>query len=99
MRKDESQKVVKALEVLGLHLKVVDSTDTFLNATTKIREAITKSLGVTVHPEEKRKIIGIYSFVLLMQILILVFNSGDTFMHVAQKEIADWGLSADEVYP
>eukprot|EP00026_Physarum_polycephalum_P004540 Phypoly_transcript_04561.p1 GENE.Phypoly_transcript_04561~~Phypoly_transcript_04561.p1 ORF type:complete len:341 (+),score=52.60 Phypoly_transcript_04561:145-1167(+) len=59
MRKGESQKVEKALGVLGLHLKVVDATDTFLNATTKIKNIVTKKLGETVHPEEKRKIIGI----------------------------------------
>ena len=62
MRKDESKKVEKALGVLGLHLKVVDSTDTFLNSTTKIKNVETQALGVTVHPEEKRKIIGTFAF-------------------------------------
>jgi GMP synthase PP-ATPase subunit len=61
MRKDESKKVEKALAVLGLNLKVVDVTDTFLSSTTKIKNVVTKALGETVHPEEKRKIIGTYS--------------------------------------
>ena len=61
MRKDESKKVEKALTILGLHLKVVDATDTFLSSTTKINNIATKALGETVHPEEKRKIIGEFS--------------------------------------
>jgi GMP synthase PP-ATPase subunit len=58
MRKNESLKVEKALKVLGLHLKVVDATETFLHSTTKIKNVETKALCETVHPEEKRKIIG-----------------------------------------
>jgi len=58
MRKEESLKVEKALEILGLHLKVVDASETFTKSTTNIKGKVTKALGETVHPEEKRKIIG-----------------------------------------
>jgi len=58
MRKDESSKVEKALGVLGLHLIVVDASETFYNATTTIRGHLTKILKETTNPEEKRKIIG-----------------------------------------
>ncbi|KAF2075452.1 hypothetical protein CYY_003233 [Polysphondylium violaceum] len=58
MRKDESSKVEKALGVLGLHLIVVDASETFYNATTTIRGHLTKVLKETINPEEKRKIIG-----------------------------------------
>ncbi len=62
MRKDESLKVEKALSVLGLHLKVVNATEIFLNSKTKIKEKETKILRETTHPEEKRKIIGMLFF-------------------------------------
>jgi len=58
MRKNESARVEKALEVLGLHLKVLTAGPTFLNSTTTIRGKPTSPLDQTVHPEEKRKIIG-----------------------------------------
>ncbi|GAM22105.1 hypothetical protein SAMD00019534_052800, partial [Acytostelium subglobosum LB1] len=58
MRKEESAKVEKALSVLGLRLIVVDASQTFYNATTTIKGVPTAQLKVTVHPEEKRKIIG-----------------------------------------
>ena len=58
MRKNESLRVEKALEVLGLHLRVVNASSTFMNATTTIRGKCTSALCETVLPEEKRKIIG-----------------------------------------
>jgi GMP synthase (glutamine-hydrolysing) len=58
MRKDESKKVMEALKVLGLNLNVVDASDTFAAATTQLRGVTTEPLHATVHPEEKRKIIG-----------------------------------------
>ncbi len=58
MRLNESQKVAAALENLGLNLKVVDASDTFYHATTKIDGRVSKKLNQTTHPEEKRKIIG-----------------------------------------
>eukprot|EP01133_Synstelium_polycarpum_P004306 gene4306-5029_t len=58
MRREESSKVERALSVLGLRLIVVDASETFYNATTMIRGVRTPILCETVHPEEKRKIIG-----------------------------------------
>lgn len=58
MRKDESKKVKEALENLGIKLIVVDATDTFSKSSTIIKGAQTKILSETIHPEEKRKIIG-----------------------------------------
>ncbi|KAM9958372.1 hypothetical protein ACTFIW_001234 [Dictyostelium discoideum] len=58
MRKDESFNVEKALSVLGLHLIVVDASQTFYNSTTTIKGHLTLSLKETISPEERRKIIG-----------------------------------------
>nr|AAA33213.1 GMP synthetase [Dictyostelium discoideum] len=58
MRKDESLNVEKALSVLGLHLIVVDASQTFYNSTTTIKGHLTSSLKETISPEERRKIIG-----------------------------------------
>eukprot|EP01112_Ceratiomyxa_fruticulosa_P005151 TRINITY_DN1573_c0_g1_i4.p1 TRINITY_DN1573_c0_g1~~TRINITY_DN1573_c0_g1_i4.p1 ORF type:complete len:668 (+),score=127.64 TRINITY_DN1573_c0_g1_i4:1436-3439(+) len=58
MRKEESANVEKALQVLGLHLIVVNAKDVFLNGKTEIKGKLTKELTNTVNPEEKRKIIG-----------------------------------------
>jgi GMP synthase (glutamine-hydrolysing) len=80
MRKDETKKVVKALESLGLRLTVIDATETFLNSSSEIKGVKTKPLHVTTNPEEKRKIIG------------------DTFMRVAEQEIAKLGLQPSEVF-
>ncbi|KAK5584408.1 hypothetical protein RB653_006019 [Dictyostelium firmibasis] len=58
MRKDESFNVEKALSVLGLHLIVVDASETFYNSTTTIKGHLTGLLKETTSPEERRKIIG-----------------------------------------
>lgn len=58
MRKNESKKVKEAMENLGLKLNVVDASEVFYRATTLVKDARTKPLNQTVHPEEKRKIIG-----------------------------------------
>ena len=79
MRKNESSLVEDSLGYLGLHLKVVDASEDFYNATTFIDKKETMVLKETVSPEEKRKIIG------------------DTFMKVAEKEIATMNLNPDNV--
>lgn len=59
MRKNESEKVEKALSNIGLHMKVINAREVFYNGTTEVSEGIiTKKLNETVNPEEKRKIIG-----------------------------------------
>ncbi|XP_020900922.1 GMP synthase [glutamine-hydrolyzing] [Exaiptasia diaphana] len=67
MRKQESQQVEESLRCLGLNLKVVNASNQFYNATTvisgrkdqpTIKRQITKTLNLTINPEEKRKIIG-----------------------------------------
>ncbi|XP_071839853.1 GMP synthase [glutamine-hydrolyzing]-like isoform X2 [Apostichopus japonicus] len=67
MRKDESESVKASLERIGLDLKVVDASLTFYNATTTIlldkdqpnpTPCLTSTLNTTIHPEEKRQIIG-----------------------------------------
>ncbi|RWS28159.1 GMP synthase-like protein, partial [Leptotrombidium deliense] len=66
MRKDESEAVEKSLNNVGLKLRVVNSAYQFYNASTTIavdkkdpnRKRTTKILCQTVHPEEKRAIIG-----------------------------------------
>ncbi|EGG23702.1 GMP synthetase [Cavenderia fasciculata] len=58
MRHHESKNVETALGVLGLHLIVVDASQAFFNGTTTIAGKVTDKLCITVHPEEKRKIIG-----------------------------------------
>ncbi|XP_031552012.1 GMP synthase [glutamine-hydrolyzing]-like [Actinia tenebrosa] len=67
MRKQESQQVQESLKCLGLKLKVVNAAIEFYNASTVIsgrkdqpavKKQLTKTLNLTINPEEKRKIIG-----------------------------------------
>ncbi|XP_071480780.1 GMP synthase [glutamine-hydrolyzing]-like [Diadema antillarum] len=67
MRRNESQLVEESLSRLGLKLKVVNASQAFYNGTTAIPvdksdpkspKRITKTLNLTINPEEKRKIIG-----------------------------------------
>ena len=58
MRLEESATVAKSLAAVGVHLHVVQATEDFLNATTMIDGKRTLKLRDSVHPEEKRKIIG-----------------------------------------
>lgn len=67
MRKNESASVEESLKFLGLRLKAVNAALQFYNSTTIIpgrkdqrgvKKQLTKPLNMTVHPEEKRKIIG-----------------------------------------
>ncbi|XP_063965146.1 GMP synthase [glutamine-hydrolyzing]-like isoform X2 [Lytechinus pictus] len=67
MRRNESQLVEESLSRLGLKLKVVNASQSFYNGTTavpvdktdpKSPKRITKTLNLTINPEEKRKIIG-----------------------------------------
>lgn len=67
MRKDESKFVVQALTKLGLKVKYVNAAHSFFTGTTYIydkhselpnRKKRTRMLNETVHPEEKRQIIG-----------------------------------------
>lgn len=86
MRKHESERVTEALAKLDLKLRVVDASETFYSAKTFVKASstglpvITERLDCTIHPEEKRKIIG------------------DTFMHVAQAEIARLGLKVENTF-
>lgn len=67
MRRNESQLVEESLSRLGLKLKVVNASQSFYNGTTSLTvdksdpkspKRITKTLNLTLNPEEKRKIIG-----------------------------------------
>ncbi|XP_030842450.1 GMP synthase [glutamine-hydrolyzing] [Strongylocentrotus purpuratus] len=67
MRRNESQLVEESLSRLGLKLKVVNASQSFYNGTTSVPvdktdpkspKRITKTLNLTINPEEKRKIIG-----------------------------------------
>ncbi|KAJ8022220.1 GMP synthase [glutamine-hydrolyzing] [Holothuria leucospilota] len=67
MRKNESESVKVSLERLGLNLQVIDASLTFYNGTTTIildkdqpnqTTCLTATLNTTIHPEEKRQIIG-----------------------------------------
>lgn len=58
MRLNESQKVIKALEKIGVSVKLIDARERFAHATTMIKGVKTSELDKTTSPEEKRKIIG-----------------------------------------
>jgi GMP synthase (glutamine-hydrolysing) len=58
MRHEESATVVSALGAIGVPLEALDASADFSAATTTIDGVETQALGVTVQPEEKRKIIG-----------------------------------------
>lgn len=74
----------KALEDLGLKMRVVDASEEFYNGTTQIQHKDgakeTEKLNKTTNSEEKRKIIG------------------DTFMRIAQREVATLGLVVEDVF-
>lgn len=88
MRKDESEKVVHSLKVLGLDLKVIKAASHFYNATTMVpvdkkeplRKRTTLPLCKITSPEEKRQIIG------------------DTFINISQEKIQELKLRPDEVF-
>jgi len=58
MRKDESLKVKNALEKIGIDLHVVDASEDFYNGKTTVHGKEIGPLKETIHPEEKRNIIG-----------------------------------------
>ena len=58
MRLNESKKVVQALHDVGLEVKLVDASETFAKATTRVDGKHTLPLDQVTSPEEKRKIIG-----------------------------------------
>ncbi|HEX7018105.1 MAG TPA: glutamine-hydrolyzing GMP synthase [Patescibacteria group bacterium] len=58
MRKNESAEVKKALSTFGLHVKVIDASDTFFNATTIMNGSISEKLSEATNAEVKRHIIG-----------------------------------------
>lgn len=58
MRLDESRKVVKALEAIGVELHKLDATHDFAKAFTDIDGTQEGPLDEMVSPEKKRKIIG-----------------------------------------
>eukprot|EP01126_Amoeba_proteus_P043358 TRINITY_DN4756_c0_g1_i18.p1 TRINITY_DN4756_c0_g1~~TRINITY_DN4756_c0_g1_i18.p1 ORF type:complete len:569 (-),score=133.84 TRINITY_DN4756_c0_g1_i18:175-1881(-) len=63
MRKNESRVVEAALKAIGMKVHVVDASQDFYNGVTEIKDKkgnchVTQPLKRTVHPEEKRKIIG-----------------------------------------
>lgn len=58
MRQDESTQVIKALESIGLKVKLVKAAETFAHATTFDEGQETEPLSQTTVPEYKRRIIG-----------------------------------------
>lgn len=67
MRKNESSSVEQSLTNMGLSVKVIRAAHTFYNGSTSLyvdksdsssRKRKTDTLNTTIHPEEKRKIIG-----------------------------------------
>ncbi len=83
MREGESSLVAEYMQEAGLELTVVDASDVFAEATTKVYDKDgnfvrdTKPLAVSTDPEDKRKIIG------------------DTFIKVMEEFMADNDLVAD----
>jgi GMP synthase (glutamine-hydrolysing) len=58
MRHNESEAVRVALEEVGIKMHVIDASDTFYNAHTKINGKLTPPLHEVTDPEVKRAIIG-----------------------------------------
>lgn len=58
MRYEESALVEISLKKIGFKLKTINAWQNFKNATTEIKGKTTNKLCESVHPEEKRKIIG-----------------------------------------
>ncbi len=58
MRLDESKKVEPGLRKNGLELQVIDASEEFYSATTKIDGQETLQLRHSISPEDKRRIIG-----------------------------------------
>ncbi|XP_060075843.1 GMP synthase [glutamine-hydrolyzing]-like [Ylistrum balloti] len=67
MRKNESSSVEQSLTRMGLSVKVIRAAHTFYNGSTSVhidktdpnsRKRKTDTLNTTIHPEDKRKIIG-----------------------------------------
>lgn len=88
MRKQESTKVLASLQKLGLNLRVINASSTFLEGTTivpldknepNLRTRITKMLCMISDPEEKRKIIG------------------DVFVKITDEIISELNLKPEEV--
>lgn len=89
MRKNETTKVQRSLQKIGLNLKVINAARAFYSGTTIVpidkhdnntRTKITKMLWMTSDPEEKRRIIG------------------DVFVKVTDEIISDLNLKAEEVF-
>ncbi|XP_033642225.1 GMP synthase [glutamine-hydrolyzing]-like [Asterias rubens] len=87
MRKNETQNVQESLERIGLHLKVVNASQSFYCGTTtvpvkkndpKSAKRTTKMLNTTNDPEEKRQIIG------------------DTFMRIAEEVCMELNLKPED---
>ncbi|MDB5185658.1 MAG: synthase -like, partial [Candidatus Saccharibacteria bacterium] len=58
MRANESKDVIAALEAAGVHVRLIDATETFAHATTTIDGVTTPALSEATDPQTKRKIIG-----------------------------------------
>lgn len=89
MRRKESDEVEKSLNSLGLKVRVVRASHTFLNASTTVpinpndsnsRRRKTNTLNNSTHPEDKRMIIG------------------DTFMKIANEVVDELNLKPEEVF-
>ena len=83
MRKDESKSVQTALENIGVELTVTNSWDTFRDGQAMIGEEMSETLGVTVDPEVKRKIIG-DTFINICDIEAVKFGLDPTTCFLAQ---------------
>jgi GMP synthase (glutamine-hydrolysing) len=89
MRKDESAIVMKSLERLGLPLKVIDASADFYSATTTIdRHADPDDPDAAQSPQ-------LSACVEPEQKRRII---GDTFMRVAEKEIAKLGIKVEDVF-
>jgi GMP synthase (glutamine-hydrolysing) len=97
MRKNESDNVKIALENIGMKLKVVDASQRFYDGTTKIQKI--KKLSET--PEQVNIEPEFYETKTLKEVVDPEEKRkiiGDTFVHVAEKEIQELGLGVDEVF-
>ena len=82
MRQDESADVARALRAIGVDLQCIDATRTFAEARTRLKGAA----------EDSERLCDSVRPEVKRQII------GDTFVHVANRAIADLGLRADEVF-
>lgn len=88
MRMRESEIVETSLQRLGLSLKVIDASDAFYNATTTLDRNAKRSASAEMTPPLKQAIEPEQKRRII----------GDTFVIVAEQQIAEMGLTSEDMY-